>query len=115
MSPPPPQGLLTGDFTAPMQQITARVQSGKFYYTRFFAIGLFRLLELTGAKDPEALKSLVAAIGVSQDLVTKDLTLYKSILNRLQGAKDLMKDFLERYAIKMGAMVGKCEKRGWVY
>lgn len=37
----------------------AAVESGDFKYTRFLAIGLFRLLELTNARDPKALEGLV--------------------------------------------------------
>lgn len=95
-----------GVLGATTAKIASRIKEGKFFYTRFFAIGLFRLLELVGTKDPEALKSLVSAIGTRQDLVTKDLTLYKSILNRLQGAKELMKDFLERERRKVRGGAG---------
>lgn len=51
--------------------------SGKFNYNRFFAIGLFRLLELTGAKEPAALERLVKACGVRPENVNKDLMTYK--------------------------------------
>ena len=39
--------------------VAARNASGEFFYTRFFAIGLFRMLELTEARDPKALEGLV--------------------------------------------------------
>lgn len=70
--------------------------AGKFNYNRFFAIGLFRLLELTGAKEPAALEKLVKAMGVRPDLVNKDLMTYKSVLSKMSVAKELMREFLER-------------------
>ena len=51
--------------------------AGDFLYTRFFAIGLFRLLELTKAKDPKALEALVKSMNVSIESVNRDLTTYK--------------------------------------
>jgi hypothetical protein len=54
-----------------MAKIASRISGDQFFYTRFFAIGLFRLLEITGAKDPEALKTLVSALGARQELVNK--------------------------------------------
>lgn len=39
--------------------IKSDVASGDCTYTRFLAIGLFRLLELTDARDPKALEGLV--------------------------------------------------------
>ena len=42
-----------------LADIAARVESGEFFYTRFFAIGIFRLLELTESRDPKALEGLI--------------------------------------------------------
>jgi hypothetical protein len=57
--------------------IAARAAAGDWLYTKFFAIGLFRLLELTGAKDPKALEALVRAVGAPPDNVNRDLMTYK--------------------------------------
>jgi Thylakoid formation protein len=44
-----------------LARIKARADSKEgFFYTRFFAIGLFRLLELTEARDPKALEGIVS-------------------------------------------------------
>ena len=48
--------------------VAARNASGEFFYTRFFAIGLFRMLELTEAHDPKALKGLVTVRSRSRSL-----------------------------------------------
>lgn len=74
----------------------AKSGAGQFLYTKFFAVGLFRILELAGAKDPKALGALVSALGVPQERVNADLMTYKGILSKLQAAKDLMKEFIER-------------------
>jgi hypothetical protein len=39
---------------------------------------------------------LLQRLGVRQDIVNKDLLLYKSILSKLTAAKELMKETLER-------------------
>ena len=53
-------------------------------------------MEITGAKEPSALERLVKGVGVKQEAVSRDLTLYKGILSKLSVAKELMRDFLER-------------------
>jgi photosystem II biogenesis protein Psp29 len=68
----------------------------KFTYNKFFAVGLFRLLELTGAKEPAALEKLVKAVGVKPESVNKDLLMYKGVLSKLSAAKEMMRDYLER-------------------
>lgn len=82
------------------QQALARVAQavgdGKFLYTKFFAVGLFRILELTGARDPKALGSVVTALGIPQERVNADLLTYKGVLSKLQAAKEIMKEFIER-------------------
>ena len=60
-----------------LAEIAERASGGDFLYTKFFAIGLFRLLELTGAKDPKALEALVRSIGAPADSVNRDLMTYK--------------------------------------
>lgn len=95
-----PDDLIPDASGSELQQILStvatRAASKEFFYTRFFAIGVFRLLELTDTRDPKALEGVVKALGVSQDSVNKDLLLYKSILSKMAAAKELMKEFLER-------------------
>lgn len=79
-----------------LARIAEEVSSGKLAYNKFFAIGLFRMLEITGAKEPSALEKLVKGVGVRQELVSKDLMLYKNVLSKLSVAKELMRDFMER-------------------
>lgn len=94
-------GGLTPDASgSDLQQVLAKVASasndGKLAYNKFFAIGLFRLLELSGAKEPAALEKLTTALAVPLDSVNKDLMMYKGILSKLSVAKELMRDFVER-------------------
>jgi len=82
------------------QKALARVADGvranDFLYTKFFSVGLFRMLELAGGKDPKALASVVAALGIPQERVNADLLTYKGVLSKLQSAKEIMKEFMER-------------------
>lgn len=68
--------------------ISKRAKENDFLYSKFFAIGLFRLLELTGAKDPQALGSLVKAMNIRQEGVNRDLMTYKGVLSKLSAAKE---------------------------
>ncbi|KAL6784639.1 THF1 [Auxenochlorella protothecoides x Auxenochlorella symbiontica] len=79
-----------------LAQTAEAIKSGNFLYTRFFAVGLFRLLELAGAKGPKALSGLTSALGVPLERVNADLLTYKNVLSKLQAAKEIMKEFLER-------------------
>jgi hypothetical protein len=54
-----------------LAKIKAKAATGKFAQNKFFSIGLFRLLEITGAKEPAALEGLVASIGVKLEGVNK--------------------------------------------
>lgn len=81
---------------AALANLKSQTASGEFAYNKFTAIGLFRLLELTGAKEPAALERLVKAVGVSQDAVNRDLVLYKGVLSKLSAAKEMLQEFLER-------------------
>ena len=76
--------------------VAARAASGELYYSRVLAVGVFRLLELSGAKDPKALESLASALGVPQAAVARDLGTYKAVLSKLAAAKELMRELLER-------------------
>lgn len=82
------------------QKVLAKVaeacKANSFLYTKFFAIGLFRMLELAGGKDPKALGAVVAALGIPQERVNADLLTYKGVLSKLKAAKEIMKEFIER-------------------
>lgn len=79
-----------------MAEVAALAKEDKFVYTKFFAVGLFRLVELTGSKDPKTLTGLVSALNISQERVNADLMTYKGVLSRLEGAREIMKEFLIR-------------------
>lgn len=42
-----------------LASVASRAAAKEFFYTRFFAIGVFRLLELTDTRDPKALEGVV--------------------------------------------------------
>lgn len=60
-----------------LAQIADASAAGTLAYNKFFAIGLFRLLELTGAKEPAALERLVKSLNVKPEAVNRDLLMYK--------------------------------------
>jgi len=63
-------------------------------YNKFFAIGMFRLLELAGCTDPESLEKLTSSFGVPLDRVTSDLATYKGLLSKMTKAKELMDEII---------------------
>jgi hypothetical protein len=79
-----------------MAGIADKVKESNFLYTKFFAVGLFRMLELAGGKDPKALGALVEGLGIRLERVNADLVTYKGILSKLQAAKEIMREFIER-------------------
>ena len=54
-----------------LAKVKAMTASGKFAQNKFFSIGLFRLLEITGAKEPAALEALVSSLGAKLEGVNK--------------------------------------------
>jgi hypothetical protein len=69
---------------AGMEQLAAlkqRATSNTLVYSKFIAIGLFRMLELSGAMEPQALQTLAEAAGVPLAKVNADLNMYKGLLS----------------------------------
>lgn len=78
-----------------VEQVLAEVSAMSpedFVYSKFFSIGLFRMLELTGAKDPKALENLVLSLNLKMDPVIRDLNYYKSSLSALIQAQELKRE-----------------------
>ncbi|XP_058073154.1 protein THYLAKOID FORMATION1, chloroplastic [Magnolia sinica] len=69
---------------------------GSFSYSRFFAIGLFRLLELANATEPTILEKLCAALNINKRSVDRDLDVYRNLLSKLVQAKELLKEYVDR-------------------
>ncbi|KAG8099679.1 hypothetical protein GUJ93_ZPchr0013g37766 [Zizania palustris] len=86
-----------GEIEATLKDISERAQGkGNFSYSRFFAVGLFRLLELTNATEPTILDKLCAALHISKRSIDRDLDVYRNILSKLVQAKELLKEYVER-------------------
>ncbi|CAL0328972.1 unnamed protein product [Lupinus luteus] len=68
----------------------------EFSYSRFFAIGLFRLLELANAMEPAILEKLCAALNVNKRSIDRDLDVYRNLLSKLVQAKELLKEYVDR-------------------
>ncbi|KAF7823057.1 protein THYLAKOID FORMATION1, chloroplastic [Senna tora] len=69
---------------------------GNFSYSRFFAVGLFRLLELVNATEPTILEKLCAALNIDKKSVDRDLDVYRNLLSKLVQAKELLKEYVDR-------------------
>ncbi|KAG0504463.1 hypothetical protein KC19_11G160300 [Ceratodon purpureus] len=86
-----------GEVEAALKDIAERAAGkGTFHYSRFFAIGLFRLLECANASDPAILESLAKALNVSKRSVDRDLDVYRNLLSKLAQGKELIKEYVER-------------------
>ncbi|KAF3443823.1 hypothetical protein FNV43_RR13513 [Rhamnella rubrinervis] len=69
---------------------------GNFSYSRFFAVGLFRLLELANASEPTILEKLCTALNINKRSVDRDLDVYRNLLSKLVQAKELLKEYVDR-------------------
>ncbi|PKI52945.1 hypothetical protein CRG98_026651 [Punica granatum] len=86
-----------GEVEAILKDIAERAGSkGSFGYSRFFAVGLFRLLELANAMEPTILEKLCAALNVNKRSVDRDLDVYRNLLSKLVQAKELLKEYVNR-------------------
>merc|ERR1712118_317353 len=70
-------------------------------YNKFFAIGMFRLLELASSTDPASLEKLAASLSVPLSKVTSDLATYKGVLSKMTAAKELMEELLQLLELKV--------------
>ncbi|XP_019193894.1 PREDICTED: protein THYLAKOID FORMATION1, chloroplastic [Ipomoea nil] len=92
-----------GEVESILKDISERAGSkDSFRYSRFFAIGLFRLLELSNATDPTILEKLCAALNVNKQSVDRDLDVYRNLLSKLVQAKELLKEYVAREKKKRG-------------
>ncbi|MEI6427525.1 MAG: photosystem II biogenesis protein Psp29 [Pseudanabaena sp. ELA607] len=77
-------------------------QNTKFKYSRLFGIGLYTLLEKVAAEsiaDNEQRQALLKQVGeklnLGQDRLVKDLDLYRSNLEKVSQAQQMMADLVE--------------------
>ncbi|KAL1562411.1 Protein THYLAKOID FORMATION 1, chloroplastic, variant 2 [Salvia divinorum] len=86
-----------GEIEGILKDIAERAGTkGSFSYSRFFAVGLFRLLELSNATEPTILDKLCAALNANKKSVDRDLDVYRNLLSKLVQAKELLKEYTER-------------------
>ncbi|KAG6420443.1 hypothetical protein SASPL_116970 [Salvia splendens] len=86
-----------GEIEGILKDIAERAGTkGGFSYSRFFAVGLFRLLELSNATEPNVLDKLCAGLNVNKKSVDRDLDVYRNLLSKLVQAKELLKEYTER-------------------
>ncbi|KAF9587476.1 hypothetical protein IFM89_003415 [Coptis chinensis] len=107
-----------GEVEVLLKDISERAAGkGSFSYSRFFAIGLFRLLELANATEPAVLekclaviKQLCAVMNINKRSVDRDLDVYRNLLSKLVQAKELLKEFLEREKKKVAERAAAFQK-----
>ncbi|MQL97629.1 hypothetical protein Taro_030327 [Colocasia esculenta] len=85
-----------GEVEEILKSIATRAKQGDFSYSRFFAVGLFRLLELSNATEPSILEKLCTALNVNKRSVDRDLDVYRNLLSKLVQAKELLKEYVDR-------------------
>ncbi|KAL5581897.1 hypothetical protein UlMin_014339 [Ulmus minor] len=85
-----------GDVEGILKDISERASQGKFSYSRFFAVGLFRLIELANATEPTILEKLCTALNIDKRSVDRDLDVYRNLLSKLVQAKELLKEYVDR-------------------
>ncbi|XP_043689955.1 protein THYLAKOID FORMATION1, chloroplastic-like [Telopea speciosissima] len=83
---------------------------GSFSYSRFFAVGLFRLLELANAMEPTILEKLCAVLNIDKRSVDRDLDVYRNLLSKLVQAKELLKEYVDREKKKREERVVESQK-----
>lgn len=86
-----------GEVEGILKDIAERAGSKRsFSYSRFFAVGMFRLLELANATEPTVLEQLCTALNINKRSVDRDLDVYRNLLSKLVQAKELLKEYVDR-------------------
>ncbi|KAL2346733.1 hypothetical protein Fmac_000733 [Flemingia macrophylla] len=86
-----------GEVEGILKDIAERAgRKGEFSYSRFFAVGLFHLLELANAIEPTTLDKLCAALNINKRSVDWDFDVYRILLSKLVQAKKLFKEYIDR-------------------
>ncbi|XP_074284938.1 protein THYLAKOID FORMATION1, chloroplastic [Silene latifolia] len=86
-----------GEIEGVLKDISERAAGNvNFSYSRFFAVGLFRILELANASEPTVLEKLCTALNVNKRSVDRDLDVYRNLLSKLVQAKELLREYVER-------------------
>ena len=78
------------------------ITNPKFKYSRLFATGLYNIIEAIDAdilsdkdKREALLKELAATLGFNDELLVKDIELYRGNLEKMAQAQAVMKDMIE--------------------
>ena len=88
-----PVGTQLGD-------VKARSAAKTFLYSKFFAIGLLRALELAGCESPEKLDEMAQALGIPLTRINSDLGQYRVLMSKIEQAQEMFAEFLKREAQK---------------
>jgi len=92
-----------GDATpvgAQLGDVKERAAAKTFLYSKFFAIGLLRALELAGCESPEKLDEMAQALGIPLTRINTDLGQYRTLMSKIEQAQEMFAEFLKREAQK---------------
>jgi photosystem II biogenesis protein Psp29 len=91
-----------GSWSGLLEALKPSADNPTYKYSRLFAIGLYTLLEIMNpelVKDEkqrnEALEALAEGLKLSADKMQKDLELYRSNLEKIGQARQVMEDILQ--------------------
>lgn len=94
------------------------IANPKFKYSRLFAIGLYNIIETIDAsalEEKEKRESLLGDLaddfGLNGDLLKKDIALYRSNLEKMAQAQEVMKDMIEAEKKKQAKREEEKKKR----
>ncbi|MEL7352977.1 MAG: photosystem II biogenesis protein Psp29 [Cyanobacteria bacterium P01_A01_bin.116] len=92
----------TGGGDALKGNLNKVITNSKFKYSRLFATGLYNVIEAIDAdvladkeKREALLKELSATLGFNEELLLKDIELYRGNLEKMAQAQEVMKDMIE--------------------
>ncbi len=96
------QAVLHGEGSELQHQFHVIANHPKFKYSRLFAIGLYRLLELVNTEAVEgkearekALSAIATGLNLSQEKLLKDVEMYRSNIDKMIQAQKLMEEMTE--------------------
>ncbi|GBG67095.1 hypothetical protein CBR_g78876 [Chara braunii] len=92
-----PSSSSSSSFETALKELSVRAAAKrKFKNNRFFAVGLQTLAGAVQSPKPTTVEDLCKALNVGKVAVERDLDVYRNLLQKLQTAKELLREFLDR-------------------
>lgn len=103
------ENLLNSEY---MTALKESVGPNALLQTKWMSIGLFRVLEAVKSPSPKALNMLAEASGLSIGRINSDLGTYKSVLSKLQAAREMQAEMIAREKRKKEEAAKEAEAAG---